>query len=61
MTKPRLTVEQIKNIRVQAQVAQDEGSEDFFATRCEELADDLLHMHRISDAIKDNLMKWKTK
>ena len=59
--KPRLTVEQIDNIRAQAVVAREEGNEDFFAVRCEELADDLLHMHKISDAIKDNLMKWKTR
>jgi len=61
MSKPRLTVDQIEIIRRQAEVAQFEGSEDFFAVRCEELADDLLHMHRISEAINDNLMKWKTR
>lgn len=61
MTKPRLTTEQIKNIRIQAVVAREEGSEDFFATRCEELADDLLHMHEVADHQQSNLMKWKTR
>lgn len=60
MTKPQLTVDQIKNIRVQA-VVENKENPLFFSVMCEELADDLLHMHQISDAIKDNLMKWKTR
>lgn len=61
MTKPLLTVEQVDHIRVQAKVAQEEGNEDFFAVRCEELADDLLYMHEVAAEQKSNLMKWKTR